>query len=75
MKLALGVLYASLLPSICFAGPRHFTFVYEAPTSPPGSVEIENWATTRFDDGFTDAQFRHEIEIGVSEHFQASDNS
>jgi len=72
MKLALGVLCASLLPSICLAGARHFTFVYEAPTSPPGSVEIENWATTRFDDGFTDAQFRHEIEIGVSEHFQAS---
>ena len=72
MKLALGVLCASLLPSICFAGARHFTFVYEAPTSPPGSVEIENWATTRFDDGFTDAQFRHEIEIGVTEHFQAS---
>jgi len=72
MKLALGVLYASLLPSICFAGARHFTFVYEAPTSPPGSVEIENWATTRFDDGFTDAQFRHEIEIGITEHFQAS---
>jgi len=61
-----------LLPSICFAGARHFTFVYEAPTSPPGSVEIENWATTRFNDGFTDAQFRHEIEIGVTEHFQAS---
>lgn len=72
MKLALGVLFASLLPSICFAGARHFTFVYEAPTSPPGSVEIENWATTRFNDGFTDAQFRHEIEIGITEHFQAS---
>ena len=66
------ILYLLFLPSICFAGARHFTFVYEAPTSPPGSVESENWATTRFSDGFTDAQFRHEIEIGVSEHFQAS---
>jgi hypothetical protein len=66
------ILFLLLLPSICFAGARHFTFVYEAPTSPPGSVEIENWVTTRFNDGFTDAQFRHEIEIGVTEHFQAS---
>jgi hypothetical protein len=66
------ILCLFLLPSICFAGARHFTFVYEAPTSPPGSVETENWATTRFNDGFTDAQFRHEIEIGVTEHFQAS---
>ena len=55
-----------------FAGARHFTFLYEAPTSPPGSFEIENYATTRFSDGFTDANFRHEIEIGITEHFQAS---
>src|SRR6267378_1022035 len=55
-----------------FAGARHFTFIYEAPTSPPGSLEIENYATTRFSDGFTDAHFRHEIEIGITEHLQAS---
>jgi hypothetical protein len=54
------------------AGARHFTFIYEAPTSPPGSFEIENYATMRFRDGFTDANFRHEIEIGITEHFQAS---
>jgi hypothetical protein len=63
---------AVLLPSICLAGARHFTFIYEAPTSPPGSIEIENYATSRFNDGFTDAAFRHEIEIGITEHFQAS---
>jgi len=61
-----------LFPSICFAGARHFTFIYEAPTSSVGSIERENWATTRFSDGFTDADFRHEIEIGITEHFQAS---
>ena len=61
-----------LFPSICFAGARHFTFIYEAPTSPAGSIEIENYATSRFSDGFTDAAFRHEIEIGITEHFQAS---
>ena len=66
------ILYLLFLPSICFAGARHFTFVYEAPTSSPGSVEIENSATTQFNDGFADAEFRHEIEIGVTEHFQAS---
>jgi len=61
-----------LFPSICFAGARHFTFIYEAPTSPAGSIEIENYATSRFSDGFTDAAFRHEIEIGITGHFQAS---
>jgi hypothetical protein len=55
-----------------FAGARHFTFIYEAPTSPPGSLEIENYATSRFSDGFTDGAFRHEIEIGITDHFQAS---
>src|SRR5437764_12960861 len=57
-----------------FAGARHFTFIYEAPTSPPGSFEIENYATTRFSDGFTDANFRHELEIEITEHFQANLN-
>ena len=66
------VLCLVLLPSIVLAGARHFTFVYEAPTSPPGSFEIENWETTKFSNGFTDADFRHEIEIGITEHFQAS---
>ena len=61
-----------LCQTTAFAGARHFTFVYEAPTSPPGSVEIENWVTMRFKNGFTDADFRHEIEIGITEHFQAS---
>jgi hypothetical protein len=66
------VLYLLFLPSICFAGARHFTFVYEAPTSPPGSVESENWATTRFSNGLTDVTFRNELEFGITEHFQAS---
>jgi hypothetical protein len=72
MKQALCAICALLLPSICLAGARHFTFVYEAPTSPAGSIESENWTTTRFSDGFTEANFRNEIEIGITEHFQAS---
>lgn len=66
------ILYLLLPPSICFAGARHFTFVYEAPTSPPGSIESENWATTRYSNGLTDVIFRNELEFGITEHFQAS---
>jgi hypothetical protein len=71
---AIFVIAAAMLlcQTSAFAGARHFTFIYEAPTSPPGSYEIENYATTRFSDGFTDANFRHELEIGITEHFQAS---
>jgi hypothetical protein len=72
MKQALCTICVLLLPSICLAGARHFTFIYEAPTSPAGSIESENWTTTRFSDGFTEADFRHELEIGITEHFQAS---
>jgi hypothetical protein len=71
---AIFVIAAAMLlcQTSAFAGARHFTFIYEAPTSPPGSFEIENYATTRFNDGFTGADFRHELEIGITEHFQAS---
>jgi hypothetical protein len=56
----------------CFAGARHFTFLYEAPTAVPGSFEFENYATSLFDEGkFTGVDFRHELEIGITEHFQA----
>jgi len=72
MKQVLCAICVLLLPSICLAGARHFTFIYEAPTSPAGSIESENWTTTRFSDGFTAADFRHELEIGITEHFQAS---
>jgi len=72
VKQTLCAICTVLLPSICLAGARHFTFIYEAPTSPPGSFEIENYATTRFTNGFTEAVFRNELEIGITEHFQAS---
>jgi hypothetical protein len=56
----------------CFGGARHFTFLYEAPTAAPGSFELENYATSLFDEGkFTGTGFRHELEIGITEHFQA----
>ena len=58
-----------------FAGVRHFTFLYEAPTSAPGSIESENWITwarVSNPERTDELAFRHEIEIGVTDHFQAS---
>jgi hypothetical protein len=57
----------------CFAGARHFTFLYGAPTSAPGTFELENYAATLFaNSAFTGIDFRHELEIGITSHFQAS---
>lgn len=57
-----------------FAGVRHFTYLYEAPTSAPGSVELENtitWARTNNSGGhFDDVGIREELEIGITPHFQ-----
>jgi hypothetical protein len=56
-------------------GVRHFTFLYEAPTSAPGSFEFENWMTwARTSDPARadELAFRHELEIGVTDRFQAS---
>ncbi len=62
-----------LATQTCFAGARHFTFLYEAPTAAPGSFEWENYATSLFRNSqFTGLDFRHELEIGVTPHFQAS---
>lgn len=58
------------------AGSRRFTYVYEVTTSPPGDVEIENWVTwktrKRDDHNFDQVDFRHEVEFGITEHFQAA---
>jgi hypothetical protein len=58
------------------AGVRHFTYLYEATTSAPGSVEVENWATFRTGNAeaerFSDADFRHELEFGITNRFQLS---
>jgi hypothetical protein len=64
-----------LLPVSCFAGARHFTFIYEAPTSAPGSFESENWVTwlrTTNPERSDQVAFRHETEIGVTDRLQAS---
>jgi hypothetical protein len=74
-SLQLSILLVILPAVSSFAGVRHFTFLYEATTSAPGSIEMENWVTwgrgsnpERTDE----VDFRHEFEFGVTENFQAS---
>jgi hypothetical protein len=75
-KLSLRILFLWMLPTTAaLAGARHFTFLYEAPTSAPGSIESENWITwQRVTNPERSDQigFRHEIEIGVTDRLQAS---
>ncbi len=78
MKLALrvGIFVAVILPPLSsFGGARHFGFIYEAPTSAPGSFELENWVTwarIANPEHSDQVAFRHEIEIGVTDRLQAS---
>ena len=70
------IFVAAFLPVLpAFGGARHFTFLYEANTSAPGSLELENWVTWRHAAGpgrFDQVDFRHELEFGVTDKFQAS---
>lgn len=63
------ILLSILVCPECFGGARHFTFLYEAPTSAPGSCEVENYATLQWADEKS-GQFRHELEIGVTNRLQ-----
>jgi hypothetical protein len=76
MKTFLSILCMSILPLVCEAGARRFTFVYEATTSAPGSIELENWVTWQThtpDDGdFDRVDFRHELEFGITPRLQAA---
>lgn len=74
-KRTLSILLPLILPMMCaFAGVRHFDFLYEAPTSAPGSVEMENWITWKrgSDPRFDQVDFRHEFEFGVTDRLQLS---
>jgi len=65
----------SIFVTSSFAGVRHFTYLYEAPTSPPDSVELENWVTWKPGDNpsrFDQVDFRHEFEIGITDRLQLS---
>jgi hypothetical protein len=76
MALALSLLVAVLTAAPALAGARRFTYVYEVTTSPPGDFEIENWVTWKTrkpdDHGFDQVEFRHELEFGITERFQAA---
>jgi len=54
------------------AGVHHFTFLYEATTSAPGSVELENTVTWAHgsSESKNDVFMREEFEIGITDHFQ-----
>lgn len=69
--LAACALSVLLLEQHCLAGVRHFTYLYEAPTAPPGAVELENYATSESGEGLTGVLFRNELEFGISNHLQA----
>jgi hypothetical protein len=68
--LSLSILSLSILTTSAFAGVRHFTFLYEAPTSPPGSVEFENTITWAHGSNSNDVFIREEFEIGITDRFQ-----
>src|SRR5436309_8055891 len=69
-KLKLSTLFLAL-PAMCaFAGVRHFTYLYEAPTSPPGSVELENTVTWAHGSDSNEVFIREELEIGITDRFQ-----
>src|SRR2546429_9689969 len=71
IKGALSIFTLSILPAMCaLAGVRHFTFLYEAPTSPPGSVELENTVTWAHGSNWNDVFIREELEIGITDRFQ-----
>ena len=70
-KFLLSILSLAFLPAMCaFAGVRHFTFLYEAPTSAPGSVELENTITWAHGANWNDVFIREELEIGITERLQ-----
>src|SRR5207249_7036362 len=71
----LCILILAFSPSVLFGGVRHFTFLYEAPTSARGSLELENWVTWQRITGPSrsdEVDFRHELEYGVTDKFQVS---
>jgi len=70
-RFTVPVLLLAAWPSTAaLGGVRHFTFLYEAPTSPPGSVELENTITFAHGSDFNEVFIREELEIGITDRFQ-----
>lgn len=76
LRLFLLLLAGTLPAAQLLGGARRFTYVYEATTSPPGDVEMENWITWKTskpdDRDFDQVDFRHEIEFGITNRLQAA---
>ena len=71
----LCILALSLSVTIALGGVRHFGYIYETSTSPPGGFELENWVTwqrTTDPERTDELVFRHEIEFGLTDRLQAS---
>ncbi len=73
--LVLAVIYAiALLPVVALADTRPFTFVYDSSVMARGTVEHEQWVTWKTNKGtdrsFDRFDFRHEIEMGITDSFQ-----
>ena len=69
--LAITVVFLAGWPATAtLAGVRHFTFLYEAPTSAPGSVELENTVTWAHGSNWNEVSIREEFEIGITDRFQ-----
>ena len=70
----IGLVSATVLTGQTKAGDRRFTYSYEAVTAPKGCIEYEQWVTwkaRRGDPGNKDQfDFRHEIEIGLTDRLQ-----
>jgi hypothetical protein len=75
-KVHFSILLVSILPAVsAFGSVRHFTYLYEATTSAPGSIEMENsvtWSRGSNPNRSDQVDFRHEFEFGVTDRFQAS---
>jgi len=71
--LAAGV-FSCLFVTTVRADERRFFNSYGARTEPKGDVEYEQWfnlkTSTEEDRHFKEYDFRHELEIGVTDHFQ-----
>ncbi len=76
-KLMAGLLsgiFLSIFAGIANAGNRPFTYIYEATTSPKGSIEYEQWVTWKARRGSPGVRnqfdFRHELEFGITDRLQ-----
>ena len=70
----IAVLLGASVAGWCHADDRLFTYSYQATTLPAGKVEMENWITwkteTPEDSTYNRVEFRHELEIGLTDRVQ-----